>query len=656
MKPSWYVARLRAMSPTEIRDRARHMAVRKRWKARQIGVGAVDPLTVPLHVAPFAGALPAGLADQVPPAARKALLLAADHLMDGHGEVFGLERQDYVDPDWFLDVASGVRAPQETYAFDIPHRDQAIVGNIKNVWEPSRHHHLTVLAAAYWLSGDERYAERCAAHLRSWWKANPFLSGVHWTSGIELGIRLVSWAWVRRLLDGWSGAVDLFEDNPSALRQLHHHQEYLSTLYSTGSSANNHVVAEAAGLLVAATAFPWFDESDRWRAQGLDLLAREVDLQTFPSGINRELASEYHGLTLELALVGIAELDLAGRAVPAPLWDAVVRMVDALAGLVDVTLHTARQGDGDDGLVLVVDDPAANRWASILTTGAAVLGARWWWPSLPDADVRTTMLSAVLRPLAAGSRPAARPSGFGDAGIVLMRTDGGSRPEVWVRADDGPLGFLSIAAHGHADALALEVRHDGVDVIADPGTFCYHGDPEWRAWFRGTRSHATLELDGVDQAVSGGPFLWTRHVPTRRLELSDHGDVVVWSAEHDGYQRLDDPATHRRTVRFSRSARTLEVTDVVLSGEAHPARLSWPLGPQVEVSLSGSSARLSWPGGAATLSLDPALTWTVRRGDADPVEGWYSPGFGRKVPAPILIGTGHAGRGHALHCTLTFDA
>ena len=618
-------------------------------------VGAVDPLAVPRAVPRFAGTLPAGLADEVPPAARKALLDAADRVMDGHWELFGLQRTDYVDPDWFVDVASGVRAPQEAYAFGIPHRDQAVVGNIKNVWEPSRHHHLTVLAAAYWLTADERYAERAAAHLRSWWKANPFLSGVHWTSGIELGIRLVSWAWVRRLLDGWPGAPALFEEHPDALRQIEHHQEFLAALHSTGSSANNHVVAEAAGLLVAATAFPWFARSEQWRTLGLRLLTDEVGLQTFPSGINRELASEYHGLTLELALVGIAELDLAGRVVPAELWDPVVRMVDALAGYVDVRLHPARQGDGDDGLVLVVDDPQANRWASILTAAEAVLGALPWWPALPDADVRTTILAGALRrPSVAGPRPSARPTGFGDAGIVLLRTPTGERPEVWVRGDDGPQGFLSIAAHGHADALSVEVRHDGVDVIADPGTFCYHGDPEWRAWFRGTRSHATLELDGVDQATSGGPFLWTRHAVTTRLEHGDTGAVAVWSAEHDGYRRLEDPAIHRRTVRFDRAASTLEVTDVVLSGEAHDARLSWPLGPQVEVDLVGPVAHLRWPGGAAHFVLEPALTWRLHRGDQDPVDGWYSPGFGRKVPAPILVGTGHAGRASTFVCTLRF--
>lgn len=655
MKPSWYIARLRAMGPAEVRDRVQHQIVKQRWKSKQVRVGAADPLVLPANVPAFSSVLPAGLADDVPPAARKALVDAADRLMEGHWELFGIERTDFVEPDWFLDAASGVRAPQETYAFSIPHRDQAVVGNIKNVWEPSRHHHLTVLASAYWLTGDERYAERCAAHLRSWWKANPFLSGVHWTSGIEIGIRLISWTWVRRLLADWSGVTELFERNDDCLRQLAHHQEFLAALYSTGSSANNHVVAEAAGLLVAATAFPWFESSDQWRTFATDLLTSEVGLQTFDSGINRELASEYHGLTLELALVGIAELDLAGRAVPAELWDPVVRMVDALAGVVDVRLHPARQGDGDDGLVLVVDDPQANRWGSILATGSAVLGARPWWPAVPEADVRTVMLARVLRqPAMTAARPAVRPDGFGDAGIVLMRTAAGDRPEIWVRADDGPMGFLSIAAHGHADALALEVRHDGVDVIADPGTFCYHGDKEWRAYFRGTRSHATLEVDGVDQAVSGGPFLWTRKLKAVREEYSDNGTAVVWTASHDGYTRLDDPATHRRTVRFDRAARVLAVTDTVVSEAWHEGRLCWPLGPQVEVALSGSTATLTWNGGRATLALDPALTWSVHRGDSEPVDGWYSPGFGRKVPASIVVGTGRVGRGATVRTTLTF--
>ena len=119
-----------------------------------------------------------------------------------------------------------------------------------------------------------------AAQLRSWWAANPFLSGIHWTSGIELGVRLLSWVWIRRLLDGWAGAGPLFEGNRTFLQQLHHHQEWLARLPSHGSSANNHIVAEMAGQFAASCAFPWFPESTAWREAAASTLRRELAGQT----------------------------------------------------------------------------------------------------------------------------------------------------------------------------------------------------------------------------------------------------------------------------------------------------------------------------------------------------------------------------------------
>ena len=96
----------------------------------------------------------------------------------------------------------------------------------------SRHHHITVLADRLVADGDERYAEAAAGQLRSWWAANPFLTGVHWTSGIEAGIRLISWVWVRRLLDEWPKVGDLFEHNDDAVRQIAWHQEFLAAFPS----------------------------------------------------------------------------------------------------------------------------------------------------------------------------------------------------------------------------------------------------------------------------------------------------------------------------------------------------------------------------------------------------------------------------------------
>jgi len=582
----------------------------------------------------FTAVLPAGTLGKVSAEASKRLLATADELMAGRAEYFGLLREDMVSPDWALDPKIGRRAPSDVYAFDVPYRSEDTVGDIKQIWEPSRHQHLTVLAAAYALTGDESYAERVAAHLRSWWSANPPLRGAQWVSGIALGIRLLSWVWVRRLLEGWSGVAALFEDNPDALLHLWHHQNWLSSMRSHGSSANNHVIAEDAGLLAASCAFAWFPESPRWRAEAMRSLDVQLRRNTFDSGLNRELASEYHGLVLELGLAAAVEADAAGTPVPDSTWDTLLRMTDALASIVDSTLRPPRQGDADDGFGLIVDGTATGRWASLLATGEVLFGRLDWWPAVPADDVRTPLLAALVRtPRISGVRPGRRPAHLRDAGMTILRSG-----PIWVRCDGGPHGFLSIAAHAHADALSVEVRHNGVDVLADPGTFCYHGEPRWRSYFRSTLGHNTLELGGRDQSVSGGPFLWTKHAITKvfGVHTPDSGPSR-WSAAHDGYA----PAVHRRTVELD--GVVLRILDEVLGDTGPGARLAFHFGPDVDVSLDSTTARLSWEGGSAVMELPPELKWTAHRGETAPPLGWYSEGFGRKVPSTTLVGTGTPG-------------
>ncbi|MER6321734.1 alginate lyase family protein [Streptomyces coelicoflavus] len=630
----WYLRRLSRMGPREVGGRVGDAVRRRRWRSAR-------PVAPSVTGARFTAVLPAGAVAAVPPDAAKRLVAEADRLMAGRAEFFGVLRDDLADPDWWHDPKTGRRAP-EGYAFDVPYRDEDVTGDIKQIWEPSRHQYLTVLAAAYAVTGDERYAERVAGHLRSWWASNPPLRGVHWVSGIELGIRLLSWVWVRRLLDGWPGAAALFEDNPVALKQIWHHQRWLAAFPSRGSSANNHVVAETAGQFAAACAFGWFPSSARWRDDALRSLERQLRANTFLSGLNRELATEYHGLVLELGLAAVAEADAAGVAVPPTVRLVLLRMTDALAAVVDDRLRPPRQGDADDGHGLVVDGAGTDRWASLLATGDAVFGSLPWWPAVAATDVRTPLLAALIRPYAkegagqAVSRPASRPAHFSDAGLTVLRGPAG----IWCRCDGGPHGFLSIAAHAHADALSVEVRHDGVDVLADPGTFCYHGQPAWRRYFRSTLGHNTLELDGADQSVSGGPFLWTRHARSRVLsvDVSDEG-VSRWCAEHDGY----GPSVHRRRVELTAASREVRVVDEV-RGPRRAVRLSYHLGPAVAADLVDDRAVLTWTRDgeerSAVLDLPGELSWRAHRGETNPPLGWYSPGFGRKEPATTLVGTG----------------
>jgi Heparinase II/III-like protein/Heparinase II/III N-terminus len=689
-KLGWYARRLGRMSPAEMVWRAREQALRRAWRSRQVlpgAVGALPPLTA-AEVLPsrqFSSVLPPEAAAQVPAAARAAIIADADRLLKGEWEMLGAARTDMVQPDWFWDPVTGRRSSPETYAFSLNQRDEAAVGNIKQVWEISRLQHLTLLATAWFLTAEDAYAQRVADQLRSWLRENPFLSGVNWTSGIELGVRLINLAWIRRLLDSWPGVTALFERSDTTVRQIRWHQEYLAAFESRGSSANNHVIAEAAGQLAASCAFPWFPESERWRRESASLLSRSLADNTFPSGVNRELASDYHGFVFELGLFAAVEASAAGTPLDVSTWGLLCSMADTMAALVDVSGRPPRQGDSDEGRVVLLDAPGHNRWPALLALGDGVFGRLPWWPSVaPDAGsvFAAALLDSASRDSASRDgasregapqvtgRASARPHRFADAGISILRTDPADSPELWVRCDGGPHGFLSIAAHAHADALSVEVRCAGVDILADPGTYCYHGEPAWRSYFQSTIGHNTVEVGGAWQSVRGGAFLWLRPAAAREVEVTDDGVAASWTGEHDGYVRLRPPARHRRSVRLDRGARLIEIEDTLTgaaSGDSGSAgfdvRVAFHLGPDVTASLEGAVASLAWPDaagpgtgpGRAGLELPEGLRWSAHRGETEPILGWYSAGLGHRVPAVTLLGQGRCQLGSPLVTRLQFE-
>ncbi|HSF87009.1 MAG TPA: alginate lyase family protein [Acidimicrobiia bacterium] len=655
MDLKWYVNRLKAMSPAEVAQRARDEALHQTWRFTADGVkpAAINPA--------MPAPLPEDAARAIDPEHVEALVAAAERIAGGTWTALGVTRDDLAPrPDWFWDPATGVRSDPKRYAFDLNPRDPKTVGNVKNVWELSRHHHVSVLAAAYHVTRDDRYAEAAATQLRSWWHDNPFLRGIHWTSGIELGIRLIAWIWVRRLLDPWEGAAGLFEASETFTSQLYWHQAYLARFPSHGSSANNHLIAEEAGQFAASCAFPMFPESAEWRERSAAVLEREIELQTFPSGLNRELASDYHGFVTELFLAAAIEGIRGGHPLSSGYIKTLARMADAGAAFVDGRMQEPRQGDGDQGLALDLDGNPRQRWRTLLPTLDRLVGRCSWWPATEETDVRTALWTAGIQRRVHGRLPV-RPNVFNDAGMVILRDLEPGPDEIWCRCDGGPFGYLSIAGHAHADALSVELRHGGIEVLADPGTFCYHVDPEWRSYFRSTRAHNTLEVAGRDQAEPAGPFNWTTHADAETLSVAglDGGRHAAWSGRHEGYRRLDSPAVHHRSVVLDRHARRLVIRDSLDAKLKQEVRLSFHLGPTIDCRLEDHGAQLSWKTDTglrtARLVLPDRLEWQAARGETSPPQGWYSPQLGARIPAFTLFGVGIMDNAAVLESVVEFD-
>ena len=578
--------------------------------------------------------------------------------MDGEWKILGVHRTDLVQPDWFRDPVTGRRSDPDRNAFRINHRSEEQVGNVRQLWELSRLQHLTLLATAWFLTGDERYAQRVAQHLRSWWRENPFLSGVHWTSGTELGIRLISLVWIRRLMDGWPGVGDLFEHDALAVRQIRWHQQYLATFRSRGSTASYQVMAETAGQLVACCAFPWFAETEQWRHRSARALERELVRNTFPSGVGRELAWDDQCFMAELGFLAAVEAESGGHPLGDATWQRLSAMADSAAALVDQQLRAPRQGDSGEARAMLIDAPSPNRWPALLALADALIGRLDWWPR-PPADAGSVIvgtMNAAKHHVA--DRPVRRPSRFADAGITVLRTSGRDLPEIWCRCDGGTSGCLSMAGHVRVNALSVEVRYGGVDILAEPGNCCYDGDPAWRSYFRSTIAYNTAQIGNRNQSIDGSPFTRPRRLAhIMETQVIDYGDVEIWAAEHDGYLTLDSPVRHCRSIMLDRASRSLDIVDQI-DGHSHDIRLPFHFGPEVQAELEGTCAVLRWPTagtpGAARLELPPRLSWSLHRGETDPILGWYVHSPGRLVPTVTLMGCGRCQPGTPLTTRLEF--
>ncbi|MBV8398055.1 MAG: alginate lyase family protein [Acetobacteraceae bacterium] len=640
------------MSGGEIAWRARNAAIQRAW-AKRAGEAWPVPDVKPEW---------AGKCLRVPRrelAGIQEIVTAAEAVVAGCCTVFGTPAfLDAKNPDWFRDPATGRYAPSEAYSFRIAYRDQGRVGNVKYVWELSRLHSVTLLAAAYYCTGRPEFADCAIAHLQSWWRLNPPLRGIHWVSGIELGLRLIAWVWARRLLEGHRGLEANFEGSRLFHQQLHAHQSWIATFFSRGSSANNHLVAEMAGLLAAARAFPLFAESGGWANLAAHILEQEVERQTFPDGLNRELASDYHVFALELFLIAGIEADASGVPMSERYWLKLRDMADALAGTLDVRLETARQGDSDNGRALVVEPASPSSAIATLRICGAVLGPASWWPKLSTNSLSARLLASLpeSRDLTKG-RASRRPNHFPQAGTWILRDPEPGHDEIWCRFDAGPHGFLSTAAHAHADSLSFELRVGGRPLLVDCGTYCYHGEGPWRDYFRSTIAHNTLELNGRDQADAGGPFLWLTQPRTTLAKSSglDDGEFATVQASHDGYRRQG--AIHHRKVVLDRRARTLELSDWIEGDAPLAGRLAFNLHPDVSCELGETEARLGYRTGlpplTAVLELPSELNWRAHRGQTNPILGWYSPVFGQKTPSILLIGSGKIAPGTLLRTRIS---
>lgn len=637
-KLRWKARRLKLMTAAEIGWRIGQSA---RTKLEAAGFGLCKPL------APEGQTGAAWLAELPRQFDSRRYTQSADRILAGRFDVFALESVELgFPPNWHRDPKTGTEVPA-VFGKSIDYRDETAVGDVKYLWEVNRHLELVTLAQAWHLTGTQRYALACRTLIESWLDQCPYPLGPNWTSSLEHAYRLINWSVAWHLLGGNSSI--LFDGDQGArfkarwLQSVRQHCYFIEGWFSRYSSANNHLLGEYSGLFIGALTWPLWPESPGWLALARRGVLEEALLQTSEDGVNREQAIYYQHEVMDMMLLCGLFARANGQDFAPDFWHRLEQMMDFLAALMDRSGNLPAFGDSDDALLVRwMPDQRQQVYRSLLTTGSILFGRLDWKTLLSESDDKTRWLlgddaaSGFARMPAATAMQPKRI--FDTGGLYLLGCDFGTDREVKVVVDCGPIGYLSIAAHGHADALQMTLSVAGRQILIDPGTFAYHTEQRWRDYFRSTMAHNTVCINGLDQSVSGGNFLWMEKAKATCLEPPAEGPLQRFVGEHDGYRRLNDPLTHRRTLDFSLAGKRLTVTDRFECEGRHSARICWHFAEDCQVSVSENAALIvSGPVSASMTLAESDSHPSVFHGCDTVPAGWISRGYDEKTPTTSLF-------------------
>jgi hypothetical protein len=589
-KLTWYLQRLQRMGPAEVAFRLREQALRWSDRRRDFGWESFAPFDGEVRGLPCLRL--ASASDTHLAAARK----VRDRLRTGNVGWLGQDwpplGDDWLRMLWTLDPVSDTHWPGA--GARAGYRDKAHRGDVKFVWEPNRLQFLQSLAllAAH---GDADAGQLGWDIIAGWMDANPPYGGVNWSSGIEAASRVVS---VLVFVTGQRAPLDAKRDT-MVRRFLAAHARLLSRYPSLHSSANNHRVSELAALLLVSLCAPGLTLGAHTTSSILAELETEVAKQFHPDGVGAEQSPTYAAYSIEWFTLAAVVAEANGGAVSATYRDRLGKAVEHLHWLLDDAGRAPRIGDDDEGRVLALDlEPEPRYPASV-----AALTARW----LGIAEPAHTLRDPALRDLIGESTTAAvQPTGsrtFAPGGYTIVRTPT-ARGQSVLTIDHGPLGFLSIAAHGHADALSLLLSWGDEPVLVDAGTYLYHAGGTHRDELRGTGIHNTLALEGQNQSRIVGPFAWADHARTELVSQTETGLV----ARCLGWQRRFG-VIHER--RLDWQGQEFHVEDHLIGRTAAP--LSWRSGlslvPGSRLALNGETATVRTPGGRALVLRSAGIPW-----------------------------------------------
>ncbi|MGH1362040.1 MAG: alginate lyase family protein [Calditrichia bacterium] len=567
---------------------------------------------------------------------------AADKLMKQQFRLLGLDvtLQDTI--QWNQNPQTGTNYPMQHHVMMDTFNTEKY-GDVKFVWELNRHQFFIELAKSYFVSGNEKYAEKLWSWLESWFEQNPHKIGINHTSVLEHSVRIYAWIWSYYFTA--ESPIWTKERKATLARNLLLQGEMIEENLSFYYSPYNHLIGELAALSFLGTVYSNSERMIAWRDDYWLEMERQLDMQYSKDGFTVEQATYYHhfttGFYLQLALLRRQNgLPVSDRA-----WKHIEQALDFPMRFTRPDGQLPMLGDIDSARSIYFYQPQP-MWdlRPFQALGAVVFKRNdMRFVAAEPAEELLWLLGTdgleefnTLTPEA----PEAVSEALPESGYYMMR-DGWDGKSNYCCFDCGDIAHgvfkdeTPSAAHGHGDILSFELTVNGSPLIIDPGFYTYFGPLEWHRYFRSTRGHNSIEINGAGQAVHEGRIGWS-HVSSPTLLHWASGKTMDFAAgEIDRFAKLNQPVRQQRYMIFRKDAYLLVVDRLVGSATGKleiESSFHFPPGE-----LRESDGRLFYNDALCAAVQSAAKTNVqISCGGENPDEGWMAEGYGCKTAAPVL--------------------
>ena len=484
--------------------------------------------------------------------------------------------------DWNLDPLSGYDWPLAHHAEINLIRDDG--SDVRMVWELNRMAQLITLGRAYAVTDNQRFSTEFFLQLATWREQNPVGRGVNWNCAMEVALRAIN---LLAAFELFLRAPQMNETNlAELLRMFDQHGAHIRrNLEYSHIATSNHYLADVTGLLWFGVLLPELEAAREWREFGLQELLGEMDKQLLTDGADYEASTGYHRLKLELFLYSFVLCHINAIDIDQRYWDKLRGMIEYVRAYLRPDQRAPLIGDSDSGQVFQLLRRRGDDHAYVLALGAAVFHEPRFktQPARAPEELLWTLGEQGLsdyESLPAGDPASSR--AFPDAGTYILRQD-----DLYLLFNASGSGVSGRGSHGHNDALSIEVSACGSAFIVDPGSYVYTADLRERQRFRSTAYHSTVAADEVEQNTTDEavPFVIGDEAHPRVISWESDSETDVVVGEHDGYQRLPAPLTHRRIVHFDKRKRFWQVEDLLSGAGTHDLAFRFHFAPGLETSV-----------------------------------------------------------------------